>query len=141
MKCMRVISKTQPITFDKVQAEENADLGVLGTHGIQTSAKMAQRGEYEKARFFNLTQKDMLARNAKTEKQQVQFSNWSKKGALMEEELSNVQKEEKRRGFKYVNEDNKEKKAEKEEKMKSRKHARSDETSNMIYKFKYAHFE
>lgn len=45
MKCLRVISKSQPITLDRKVAEEKANIAVLGLHAVQKSAQMASKGK------------------------------------------------------------------------------------------------
>lgn len=132
MVCMRVITKTQELTFDKNQAEEHANLRVLGTASIQTSAKMAHQGNYSEARMFNLANKAMFSRAVKTPQQEKEFSAWSKRGQKFEQELSNVQQTEQVQGIKFDNESDKKK----EKQTKFRKQARTDTTSNMLYKLK-----
>jgi len=164
MKCMRVISKTQPITFDKKVAEENANVAILGVHTIQNAAKLAAKGEYSKARFYNKSNKVMMDRVAKTEQQMKHVSAWSSHARAFEDEMSSVQRKQLDEGIDSDEEDaemdamndekkeeNDEKKEEKEEKKKemeavkkalkektekARKNARTDTTSNMLYNMK-----
>lgn len=46
MKCIRIISREQKATRDRDQAEEAANVDVLGLNAVQKSAKIAQKGEY-----------------------------------------------------------------------------------------------
>jgi len=141
---MRVISKKQPITFDRAEAEEKADIGVMGIHAMQTTAKLASKGDYSKARAYNYSHKAVLERAAKSEEQQQQYSAWASKGRAFESEIQSVQTKEKKEGLFLDDEDAvmeeeevEEKKKEKAEKRgKARKNNRSDTTANMLYKFK-----
>jgi len=156
MKCMRVISKKQPITFDRSEAEEKANIKILGLHAVQTSAKLASKGDYMKARAYNYSNKAVLSRAAaKSEDQYDNYQAWESKGRQFESEMKSVQVQEKSEGL-FLDEDaedlfednqeekKEEKKKELEEKKKelsekrnkSRKNNRSDSTADMLYKFK-----
>ncbi len=45
-KCIRIISKEQPVTWDKQQAEQHANVDILGLNSVQQAAKAAQQGDY-----------------------------------------------------------------------------------------------
>lgn len=134
MKCLRVISKSQDITYDKAQAEGHANVSVLGTHGIQTAAKMAQKGDYTKARLWNLGNREMLSRAATTSSQEKEFKSFEKQGFAFEKEMAQVQKTEQAQGLFLDDEDTSEQPKEKKVfKSKYRKQARTDTTANMLY--------
>ena len=94
MKCMRCITQTQEITFDQKQAEEQANVRVLSVNAVQQTARMASNGDYVKARAYNLNNKVMLERTAKSTGQVDTYSKWVSKGREFEEELQSVQKTE-----------------------------------------------
>jgi hypothetical protein len=70
---MRCISKTQPITFDRSVAEENVNLEVLGVNAIQQTAKLASKGDYMKARAYNVANKQLLSKHTTSVEQQQQY--------------------------------------------------------------------
>ncbi len=49
MKCVRLITKSQEITFEKEEAKKDANYKVLSVNAIQQTAKMARGGEFRKA--------------------------------------------------------------------------------------------
>ena len=63
-KCLRVVTKTKPVTTDRSQAERNARIGLLATHCQQHTAYMAQRGDYEGARVKSYAMRNMMGRVA-----------------------------------------------------------------------------
>jgi len=147
MQCLRVVSKSVPITFDRKVAEDRANIPVLGMHAVQKSARMASRGEYSHARFYNMSNKVMLGRAAKSDEQKVQYDNWQAKGKEFEKELFEVQTREREEGLDDLEEEmedeegeEEEQKEEKKKKLeKMRKGKRNDSTSNMLYQMKSFH--
>jgi len=49
-KCIRVISRHQDITTERSEAENNINIGVVGLHSVRETAKLAEEGNYSKAR-------------------------------------------------------------------------------------------
>eukprot|EP00831_Metopus_contortus_P077762 TRINITY_DN7379_c0_g1_i1.p1 TRINITY_DN7379_c0_g1~~TRINITY_DN7379_c0_g1_i1.p1 ORF type:complete len:156 (-),score=33.47 TRINITY_DN7379_c0_g1_i1:145-612(-) len=49
MKCVRVLTKQQEITFDKEEAMKKVVYNILSTNAIKQSAKMAKKGNYREA--------------------------------------------------------------------------------------------
>jgi len=151
MKCVRVITKLQPVTFDKQVAEAKANIAVLGMNAVQQSAKLASKGKYSDARMYNLANKQALSRAAKTPQQQHQLKKWAAYGQDFETELSRVQKREietlgdldeaeeeveaKEKDTKSVFSFLSKKKAEVN---KLRRNQREDTTATMLYKMKSA---
>jgi len=150
MKCLRVISKKQPVTFDKQVAEQKANIPVLATNASHQSAKMATEGHYTKARQYNFASKNMLDRAATTETQKKQVSKWTDYGAQFENEMLQVQQKELDEGM-DLNEDEDDDEGDKEsvpsEKKKSKKDSktskvranqRNDTTATFLYQMKSA---
>jgi len=67
-KCIRVMSKKQEITEEREVAEENLNVGVIGMHAMQQTAKIAEEGDYTKARLKNITQQKLVKRALKKKK-------------------------------------------------------------------------
>lgn len=63
MKCLRVLSKAQPITFKRAQAEKNLRMELLAAHAAKQSAELAEVGDYERARVRNRMWGGLMARN------------------------------------------------------------------------------
>jgi len=156
MKCIRIITKSQPITFDKKVAEESANIAVLGMNAVHQSAKMATKGDYSGARMYNLANKKALSRAAKTPTQQQQYSKWVDYGKDFDSKISKVQKKEVAEGLALDDEESddmpieKEKqetsekksfsffKKKKEDVSKLRRNQRDDTTSTLLYNMKSA---
>lgn len=83
-----MISKAQPITFDRQVAEAAADNAVLGTHTVQKTAKIAQKGDYLKARLLNAQANKLMSKVAGSGTDNDKYyRNWSEKGAAFENAL------------------------------------------------------
>eukprot|EP00005_Dracoamoeba_jomungandri_P003868 CAMPEP_0174258688 /NCGR_PEP_ID=MMETSP0439-20130205/7635_1 /TAXON_ID=0 /ORGANISM="Stereomyxa ramosa, Strain Chinc5" /LENGTH=635 /DNA_ID=CAMNT_0015342295 /DNA_START=118 /DNA_END=2025 /DNA_ORIENTATION=+ len=89
-KCIRLISKQQPTTWDTQQAEKDADIDILGLNAIQQAAEMAQEGNYSKARLQNFNRQKVL-RNCGRLKPTFDSAAWASKGMQFESELKSVQ--------------------------------------------------
>lgn len=63
-------------------------------NAVQQSAKLAHKGDYAAARMFNLSNKKVLSRAAKTETQQRQYKLWASDGRRFESEMNEVQRDE-----------------------------------------------
>ncbi len=60
---------------------------------------MASKGSYSAARFYNIQNKNLLHRAAKTEDQQRKAKVWSTHAKAFEDEMSTVQQEEAKQGY------------------------------------------
>eukprot|EP01022_Parablepharisma_sp_SALTPOND_P019152 TRINITY_DN3238_c0_g1_i1.p1 TRINITY_DN3238_c0_g1~~TRINITY_DN3238_c0_g1_i1.p1 ORF type:complete len:731 (+),score=92.14 TRINITY_DN3238_c0_g1_i1:5000-7192(+) len=60
MKCVRLITKTQLITFEKEEAKKAANYTVLAVNAVQQSAKLADVGEHRAAQANAFQWKKML---------------------------------------------------------------------------------
>lgn len=49
MKCVRVITKFQEITFEKEEAKKEADYKVISVNAVQKTAQLAKQGDFRKA--------------------------------------------------------------------------------------------
>eukprot|EP01116_Phalansterium_solitarium_P022340 TRINITY_DN7337_c0_g1_i2.p1 TRINITY_DN7337_c0_g1~~TRINITY_DN7337_c0_g1_i2.p1 ORF type:complete len:671 (+),score=201.42 TRINITY_DN7337_c0_g1_i2:186-2198(+) len=142
MKCMRVITKSQPITFNRTQAEQAANVDVLSRNAVQQTARIASKGDYAGARLANLSHKVMMSRAVRTPAQQQAFTSYAAQGEAFEAELSSVQRSERAEGRTdaFNDEDASSDEANSEDKKqqtsKARRSARSDTTSTMLYKMK-----
>ena len=52
MKCIRVINKRQPITFDRAEAKKNVKVPMLARAGRREAARMAEEGRFEDVRNY-----------------------------------------------------------------------------------------
>jgi len=100
MKCIRIISKVEDITWDTTKAEKEANVDVLGLNAVQTTARMAQEGHYTLARFQNFTYQDLITRTATSDsRQQARATNWANQANNLESELQTVQMQERDEGL------------------------------------------
>jgi len=76
MRCMRVLSRAQPVTFQRDVAERDAKLDVLAAQVTRTCANLAERGEYDRARAHNIAWGVKMGRAAKNEEQTSALANW-----------------------------------------------------------------
>jgi len=77
MKCIRTLTETKSITFDKKVAQESLDYGILAMHNNVQSAKLAQQGLYMDAVDNNQAMDNLMAANMKTEQQQSDYSTFT----------------------------------------------------------------
>jgi len=160
MKCLRVISKKQVVTFDRKEAEDKANIAVLATNAVHQSAKMASKGDYLQARFYNMSNKVMMDRASNNVEQRQQYNLWTGHGKKFESEMAQVQRSEVEQGLDLDDEEEdfhveinndvdqsnsseskpapNVKPLMKKKQEQSRKNARTDVTSNMLYQMKAA---
>ena len=74
MRCLRVATARVAVTDDRAQAEQHADIGVIGTHAAQRAAKFAKAGDYEKAQLETRAAQRFIMRNADVDRVSL-FSN------------------------------------------------------------------
>ena len=60
MKCIRLITKPQKITFEKEEAKKEMDHNIISINAIQQSAKIAQRGDFRSAQANMYNWRNML---------------------------------------------------------------------------------
>jgi len=78
MKCLRVLSKAQPITTNRRMAEKNVQMDLLASNVAHQSAVMAEKGDYGLARKNNLRFGKMMKRAAKSTQQRSAYDGWAK---------------------------------------------------------------
>jgi len=80
--------------------KKKANIKILGLHAVQTSAKLASKGDYMKARAYNYSNRAVLSRAAaKSEDQYDNYQAWESKGRQFESEMKSVQVQEKSEGL------------------------------------------
>lgn len=105
-KLIRVMTQAQPLTQNRDVAEENANVQVLGMHSVQESARLAQEGNYSKARMRGLAyqklgsaamskKKDVSASEKKT------YTAWVDQAAELDDAIVVQKKKEVSRGKRY----------------------------------------
>jgi hypothetical protein len=62
-EAMRVISKSQPLTTDRSQAEQEMNMPLVSTHGAQRTGQWAAEGEYTNSRKGAMMYQRLLYRN------------------------------------------------------------------------------
>lgn len=67
MQCVRVISRAQEITEDRIEAERALSATVVATHAAQQSAETAMRGAYHTSRITGHAFNTLLGRNIRNE--------------------------------------------------------------------------
>jgi len=149
MKCIRVITRSQPLTFDKKVAEDSTNVAVVSAHNVQKSAKMASKGDYQGARMLNLAHKKVMMRSAKSPVQQKEYSKWADYGKDFETTMVQAQKQEMSEGLalddmdESIETESDKKQSfsffkKKETVNKLRRNKRDDTTSTLLYNMKSA---
>jgi len=151
-KCIRVMTQTRKITNERKVAEEKINVHVVGLHAVQQSAKLAQEGNYTKARMKQITAQKMIKRavesssvpaeqKAKQKREMMLFEEEAKK---IDDALVETQKDEREVGYNYDSasdddsDDEKKKRktvtsTNKAARSKARKGKRTDMLSNALY--------
>jgi len=98
-KCMRIISRTQQVTTDEKVAEENINITVIGLHSVQQTSKLAEDGDYTKARLKtrvnrNLVKRAMKQKQQVTEDEERQYNNWIDKAEKIDKVIRNAKNKE-----------------------------------------------
>eukprot|EP01089_Gocevia_fonbrunei_P004561 TRINITY_DN1459_c0_g2_i1.p1 TRINITY_DN1459_c0_g2~~TRINITY_DN1459_c0_g2_i1.p1 ORF type:complete len:150 (+),score=51.38 TRINITY_DN1459_c0_g2_i1:24-452(+) len=132
MKCIRIISNEQKVTWDTAQAEQAAKVDILGMNAIQTSAKIAQGGSYTSARFHNMANMDLIQRASSITNQTDAMTTWGQRGAELEEQLQTVQLQEQSEGL-YLDMDDDTTDESKEKRKNTRGARRNDKTANFLW--------
>jgi len=92
-KNLRTINKKQPITTDRLTAEQEVNLDVLQTNAVQTTGNIASKGEYENARFRNIANKQLFNRVAKKTEEKEKVSKFENNyGQKIESAFKSIQK-------------------------------------------------
>jgi len=77
MKCLRVISKNQPITTERTVAEQDVKAHLIAANVAQQAARLAEKGHYAEARANNLAWGRLLAKqSAKKKENEKVYNAW-----------------------------------------------------------------
>ncbi|OMJ84839.1 hypothetical protein SteCoe_13963 [Stentor coeruleus] len=87
MKCIRVINRRQPITFNKQEAQQNAKVDLLARAGRRQAAKFAEQGRYEDMRLCASEWKNEISQ------QELKNSNNLKMAQEFHADLDDLQQE------------------------------------------------
>jgi hypothetical protein len=98
MRCVRVATASIKVTEDRTEAEQQADLNVIGTYAAQRAAKYAKDGEYERAQMEARAAKRFIHRNHFDESRSDEVSAWSSNVEAMDQQLRYERKQEKSMG-------------------------------------------
>lgn len=60
MRCVRLVTKNQPITFEKEEAKKEADYNVISVNAVQQTAKLAKKGKLREAQANAKQWKNMI---------------------------------------------------------------------------------
>jgi len=114
-KCGRFISRCVKLTQSRDEAEKAVNVKVVGMHAVQKASKLAQQGNYTKARMTQLTTNKLLQRAAQsstaTEKQKQEAKKFAQEAQKMEDALfevvfwGNTKHQEISKGLRYHSED------------------------------------
>eukprot|EP00051_Salpingoeca_urceolata_P026485 m.477459 g.477459 ORF g.477459 m.477459 type:complete len:771 (-) comp20851_c0_seq1:193-2505(-) len=72
MQCLRVLTQEKPITEQRDQAEQHVNVALCSAHVAQKSARLAQGGDYERARLNAYAYRNMMGRACTSETAQPQ---------------------------------------------------------------------
>jgi len=142
MKCVRVITRKQAVTQKREEAEKEADIDVLALGAMQHAAKIAQQGNYSKARekvYANqrLMNRANVINNYNNNEQYSAYSDYVSEAAELDTAIQQQQVQEKSEGIDFdstetTNVDD----SIANERYRARKNARSDEVSKVIWQHK-----
>jgi len=142
-KYVRVITLVQQTTTDRKIAEQEANVEILAAAAVQKGARLAQEGDYTRARVNNFAHMRLIERAANTDDKKKKAENFVKFGEKVDAEMRNIQKTEQESGLQYS--DDEDDAGEQEEKEKrhakkkvQRKAKRADATSNVLWQMKNA---
>jgi len=130
VKCVRVVSEAQPITRSREEAEAEADVSVLGVHAMKNAAVVAQKGDYSRARLYSANARVVLNRAAQKPVQQAEFASYARAHSRFESAIGNLQVAEQARGVYHDSASTD------VAPNSSRKSARSDDSSRMLWRMK-----
>lgn len=74
MRCLRVESKTQPVTRDRKVVAKDIKFDVLAANVAQQSAKLAKKGEYAQAMAYKNAWTDYMGSSAQNNEQKQVFN-------------------------------------------------------------------
>jgi len=83
-RCLRILTKTHPITIDRDTAEKGLVSSVIGTHALHESATLAQQGDYQQARVNLISNQRLLQRGMTTKKDQKEYINFIKQAERLD---------------------------------------------------------
>jgi len=139
-KCIRSITRNQPVTKDRDLAEKDADLDVLGVNIAQQAAKMAFKGEYSQARLNAYANKKLMKRTKKNDEDEGVYVSMKANLNKMEKKLQSAQLREKKGGRDLSDsegeDEKKDAKTAMKQKMNARAGNRSDGTATYLYQMK-----
>lgn len=88
MKCLRVLSKSQPLTRDRAQAVQRAQVDMLCANVAQQAARMAEAGDYLQARMYNRAQGKLLKTSARDERSVRAVSKWAERMETFDDSMA-----------------------------------------------------
>ena len=91
---LRVITKTQRVTSKREESEVSMDASIVALKAVQESAKIAQLGDYQKARINLISHQRMLQRGMKRRDQQRAYINFIKQGEKLDGFMREAQAQE-----------------------------------------------
>jgi len=148
-KCVRIMSKRQEITHDRLEAEKHVNVNVVGLHSQVQAAQKAAEGKYSAARIIQKRNMRMvrraLANDDATEGQHRQYELWNHEAVRFNDAIKKGKIKEQEKGINYdsaedegSDSDREQTVVEEEKKMKKnqeRKQRRGDDDdiSNQVY--------
>eukprot|EP00118_Oscarella_pearsei_P025546 m.308356 g.308356 ORF g.308356 m.308356 type:complete len:751 (+) comp43845_c0_seq1:107-2359(+) len=93
-KSLRVISKSQPVTKSREVAEREMNIGVVGAHCAQSSARLAIEGDYGRSRITSMMNQRLVQRWSHSTGNRDDYVNWFSNMAPMEVDLRDAQQRE-----------------------------------------------
>ncbi|GAM23510.1 hypothetical protein SAMD00019534_066850 [Acytostelium subglobosum LB1] len=138
MKCVRVMTMTQETTSNQELADEHANIDALGVNMVQTTSKIASKGDYNQSRAKNMQTANLLNRVATKKKQTHSAPStvdqdagvWLNQAQMLETHLTTAIQKESGGGSDDEEEEHR------PERYERRKLNRSDETANVLFNMK-----
>lgn len=152
-KILRIISQQQQVTHERARAEAEIQVEVMATHVAQQAARLAQEGEYSKARSLNVVNARMFQRSIKAQtsssgkekakEKAKKVLRWARVTSEMNNDLEEAVQSEVAEGGNLSDDDNEDGsladfRARMQRKKAKRKNSRNDQQSTRLYQMKSA---
>jgi len=93
-KVTKIITLNKPITTDRIISENDVDSTVVALQAIHSSARMAQKGNYQEARINLVSTQRLLQRGMKTSKNQKDYLSYIVQAEKLDQFMREAQQQE-----------------------------------------------
>jgi hypothetical protein len=146
-KALRIITQTKPVTKQRAVAEKSLNPTIMGVHTAQSTARLAEEGNYSESRMNALMQQRLVSRTSKgVDGNRSAYKQWCANIKPVENTVCNIQKSEvSSRGRRWSDDEEEDSDmvfsaagGKKKLKYKGRRKMCTDDLANVIYSNKSA---